>query len=92
MRALCSWSLISNLLNNSIAIYSLSNKKIQVLRKSGDIFNDLNKASAHLLTLGNNLYTKKTFLTNIPLFIVNKKNGRKRSEIWSQLIMKHQNF
>ena len=48
MRALCSWSLISNLLNNSIAIYSLSNKKIQVLRKSGDIFNDLNKASAHL--------------------------------------------
>ena len=41
-----------------------------------------------LLTLGNNIYTKKKFLANIYPFIVNKKNGRKRSEICSESIIK----
>ena len=45
----------------------------------------LNIASAHLLTLGHNIYTKKTFLANIYLFIVNNRN---RSEICSKSIKK----
>ena len=44
----------------------------------------LNKASAHLWTLGNNIYTKKKFLTNIYLFIVNNRN---KSEICSKSII-----
>ena len=35
----------------------------------------LNKASAHLYTLGNNIYTRKNSLTNIYLFIVNNIAG-----------------
>ena len=45
----------------------------------------LNLASA---TLGNNIYTKKKFLTNIYLFRVNNRNTRKRSKICLNLIMK----
>ena len=37
----------------------------------------LNKASAHLKTLGNNIYTRKSSLTNIYLFKVNSKNTKK---------------
>ena len=46
----------------------------------------LNKTSAHLLTLGNNIYTRKKFLTNIYLFIVNNRNTR--SEICPKLMIK----
>ena len=45
----------------------------------------LNKASAHLWTLGKNIYTKKKSLTNIYLFVVNNRN---RSEICSKSIIK----
>ena len=48
----------------------------------------LNKASAHLYTLGNNIYARKNFLTNIYLFIVNNSNSRKRCEICSKLTIK----
>ena len=46
----------------------------------------LNKASAHLFTLGNNSYTRKKFLTNICLFIVNNRNTR--SKICPKLMIK----
>ena len=48
----------------------------------------LNKAPAHLKTLGNNIYTKKKFLKNIFLFIMNNRNTRKKSEICSKSIKK----
>ena len=48
----------------------------------------LNKASAHLYTLGNNIYTRKNSLTNICLYIVNNSNTRKRWEICSKLTIK----
>ena len=38
--------------------------------------------------MGNNIYIKKKFLTNIYLFIVNNRNSRKRSEIRSKSIIK----
>ena len=62
------------------------------MRKSGVVWNDLNRASAHIQTLGNNIYTKKKFLTNIYLFIVYNRNTRKRSEICSKLIIKTPEF
>ena len=43
----------------------------------------LNKASAHLYTLDNNIYTRENSVTNIYLFIANKSNTGKRSEICS---------
>ena len=48
----------------------------------------LNKASAHLYTLGNNIYTRKNSPTNIYLFIVNNSNIRKRCEIHTKLRIK----
>ena len=48
----------------------------------------LNKASAHLYTLGNNIYTRKNSLTNIYLYIVNNSNTRKRWEICSKSTIK----
>ena len=41
----------------------------------------LNKASAHLYTLGNNVYTRKNSPTNIYLLIVNSSNTTKRCKI-----------
>ena len=41
----------------------------------------LNKASAHLQALSNNIYTRKSSLTNIYLFKVNKRNTRKMCEV-----------
>ena len=48
----------------------------------------LNKASARLCTLGNNIYTRKNSSTNIYLLIVNNSNIRKRCEICSKLRIK----
>ena len=48
----------------------------------------LNKASAYLYTLGNNIYTRKNSPTNIYLFIVNNSNISKRCEIRSKLRIK----
>ena len=45
----------------------------------------LNKASAHLYAMGNNIYTRKNSPTNIYLFIVNNSNNRKRCEICTNL-------
>ena len=45
----------------------------------------LNKASTHLYTLGNNIYTRKNSPTNIYLFIVNNSNIRERWELCSKL-------
>ena len=50
----------------------------------------LNKASAHLLTLGNNIYTRMKFLTNIYLFIVSNRDTR--SEICPKLKIKAPRF
>ena len=43
------------------------------------------KASAHLYTLVNNIYTRKNSSTNIYLFIVNNSNIRKRCKICLKL-------
>ena len=48
----------------------------------------LNKASAHLYTLGNNIYTIKNSPTNSYLFIVNNNYTRKRCETCSKLTIK----
>ena len=40
----------------------------------------LNKASAHLQTLGNNIYTSKSPLTNIYLFKVDNRDTKKKCE------------
>ena len=48
----------------------------------------LNKASAYLYTLGNDIYTGKNSSTNIYLFTVNNSNTRKRCEICSKLTIK----
>ena len=48
----------------------------------------LNKASAHLYALGNNICTGKNSPTNIYLFTVNNSNTRKRCEICSTLTIK----
>ena len=48
----------------------------------------LNKPSAQLYTLDNNIYTRKSFPTNTDLFMVNNSNTRKRCEICSKLTMK----
>ena len=48
----------------------------------------LNKASAHLYTLDNNIYTIKNTPTNNHLFIVNNSYTIKRCEICSKLTMK----
>ena len=48
----------------------------------------LNKASAYLYTLGNNIYTGKNSSKNIYLFLVNNSNTRKRCEICSKLTIK----
>ena len=45
----------------------------------------LNKASAHVLTLGNDIYTSEKSPTNVYLFIVNNRNIKKRCEIFSKL-------
>ena len=47
-----------------------------------------NKASAHLYTLGNNIYRRKNSPKNIYLFIVNNSNTRKRCETCSKLTIK----
>ena len=48
----------------------------------------LNKASVHLYTLGNNIYTIKNSPTNNHLFIMNNSYTRKRCEICSKLTIK----
>ena len=48
----------------------------------------LNKVSAYLYTLVNDIYTEKSSSTNIYLFIVNNINTRKRCEICSKLTIK----
>ena len=48
----------------------------------------LNKTSACLYTLSNDIYTSKNFPTNIYLFRVNNSNTRKRCEICSKLTIK----
>ena len=45
----------------------------------------LNKGSAYLYILGNDIYTGKNFSTNIYLFIMNNSNTGKRCEICSKL-------
>ena len=47
----------------------------------------LNKASAYLYTLGNDIYAGKNSSTNIYLFIVNNSNTGKRCEICSVFIV-----
>ena len=41
----------------------------------------LNKASAHLYTFANNIYTRRNFSTKIDLFIVNNINTKKK--VWN---------
>ena len=48
----------------------------------------LNKASPHLYTLGDNIYTRKNSPTNIYLFKVKNSNIRKRLEICLKLRIK----
>ena len=48
----------------------------------------LNKASPHLYTLGDNIYTRKNSPTNIYLFKVKNSNIRKRLEICLKLRVK----
>ena len=48
----------------------------------------LSKASAHLYTSGNNIYTIKNSPTNNHLFIVDNNYTRKRCKICSKLIIK----
>ena len=48
----------------------------------------LNKISAYLYILGNDIYTGTNSLTNIYLFIINNSNARKRCEIYSKLTIK----
>ena len=48
----------------------------------------LNKASAYLYTLGNDIYTGKNSMTNVYVFIVNNSNTRKRCELCSKLTLK----
>ena len=48
----------------------------------------LNKASAYLYILGNDIYRGKNSSTNIYLFIMNNSNTRKRCEICSKLTIK----
>ena len=48
----------------------------------------LNKTSAHLQTLSNNIYSRKSFPADIYLFKVNKRNTKKRCEICSALTIK----
>ena len=48
----------------------------------------LNDASAHLWTLGNNGYTRKSSPTIIYLFNVNNTNTRQNSKICSKLTLK----
>ena len=48
----------------------------------------LNKASTHLYTLSNNIYTRKNSQTKIYLIIANKSNTKKRCEICSKLTIK----
>ena len=48
----------------------------------------LNKASAYLYILGNDIYTGRNSSKNIYLFIVNSSNTRKGCEICSKLTIK----
>ena len=48
----------------------------------------LNKASAYLYILGNDIYTGRNSSKNIYLFIVNNCNTRKGCEICSKLTIK----
>ena len=48
----------------------------------------LNKASAYLYILGNDIYTGRNSSKNIYLFIVNNSNTRKGCEICSKLTIK----
>ena len=48
----------------------------------------LNKASAHIYTVGNNIYTRKNSPTDIQLFIVHNSNTRQMFEICSELTIK----
>ena len=48
----------------------------------------LNKASAHLFILGNNIYTRKNSPTNIYLLKLNNINTRNTCEICSKLTIK----
>ena len=48
----------------------------------------LNKASAYLYTLGNDVYIGKNSSANIYMFIVNNSNTRKMCEICSKLTIK----
>ena len=48
----------------------------------------LNKASAYLYILGNDIYTGENSWASIYLFIVNNSNTKKRSEICSKLTIK----
>ena len=48
----------------------------------------LNKISAYLYILSNDIYTGTNSLTNIYLFVINNSNARKRCEIYSKLTIK----
>ena len=50
----------------------------------------LDIASGHLLSLGNNIYTRKSFPTDIDLFKLNIRNTKKKCEICSKLTTKHE--
>ena len=50
----------------------------------------LDISSGHLLTLGNNIYTRKSLPTDIDLFKLNIRNTKKKCEICSKLTIKHE--
>ena len=50
----------------------------------------VNKASAHLQTLGNSICTRNSSATNIYLFKVNNRNTKRKWEICSKLTVKTQ--